>query len=135
MPFGDREAWILIVEDDESDLEVMRRGLRKGGWAGRLVVARSCPQALAALDAEASLPRLMVIDQGLPGEKGVDLLGCIREDARYAAVRAVLTSGHRDERIETAARRLKAEAFVEKPMDYREYVQAIAAIVPHSHPF
>lgn len=133
-PVEGHEGWVLLVDDDESDVIVMTRGLRLGGWKGRFVVAHSCAQALAALEREPSIPRLMVIDQGLPGSKGLELLECIREEARYVSVPAVLTSGHRDERLAGVAERLGAEAFVEKSFDYHEYLRSMAALAPASAP-
>lgn len=94
---------VLIVEDDPALLAVLRKQLERDGVAVRS--ATSGREALALM--RATLPRLLVLDIGLPDIDGFDLIAILRGDsamrtlpllvctARYlgAADRACLTLG------------------------------------------
>lgn len=103
---------VLVVEDDEDNRDMLVRRLRRAG-----LVVRSANDAEAALVAcILEKPTFIVLDLGLPGAHGLDLLRDIRADAAYADTAVVVLTA------DSTTRRLCAEcgcdAFFEKPVDF-----------------
>jgi signal transduction histidine kinase/DNA-binding response OmpR family regulator len=77
---------VLIVDDSEETLELMRRTLENKGF--KVVEARDGRQALAA--ARERRPGLILLDLMMPVMDGFDTLQHLREDPRTAAVPVVV---------------------------------------------
>lgn len=84
---------ILIVDDTETDREMYRRCLEKGGFAGWTIVeSEDGADALAQYRAVAF--DLVLLDYSLPGRTGIDLLKDFREDQDYAPVVIITGQGN-----------------------------------------
>jgi len=126
---------VLLVEDDDDHLFLIRRSLRDLADVTVTVdVARTGEQALDHLrpgrfDSRA-LPQLVLLDLKLPRLDGVEVLARIRADAALRSLPVVvLTSSEREEDREQALR-LGATWYVCKPIDgarFRAEVQQVAA--------
>ena len=74
MPDHDRQARVLIVEDDEDIAQVLQRSLRMEGYETRIAA-----DGEAALDAAAEyIPDLVVLDLGLPKLDGMEVARRLR---------------------------------------------------------
>jgi len=76
---------ILLVEDDEVDVEAIRRAFRKHGLDNPITVARDGHEALAALRgtdgvAPISSPYMILLDLNMPRMNGHEFLDEIRAD-------------------------------------------------------
>ena len=67
-------AGILVVDDEESNLKVLRRMLEKDGYS--VILASSGPEALDILRTEQ--PELLLSDLRMPGMDGLELLRAAR---------------------------------------------------------
>ncbi|HEV8649187.1 MAG TPA: response regulator [Actinomycetes bacterium] len=124
---------VLVVEDDDDHLFLIRRSLKD--LAGVTVdVARTGEQALDHLrrgrfDSQA-LPQLVLLDLKLPRLDGLEVLARIRADAALRSLPVVvLTSSEREEDREQALR-VGATWYVCKPVDgarFRAEVEQVAA--------
>ena len=74
----DGAAEILVVDDEESNLKVLRRLLEKAGYA--LSLAASGPEALDTLRKQQ--PELLLTDLKMPGLDGLGLAGGTALDGR-----------------------------------------------------
>lgn len=72
---------ILLVEDDDIDVELVRRGFVKHDIANPLHIAGDGVSALAILREHSSQQFLILLDINLPGMNGLELLNTIREDS------------------------------------------------------
>src|SRR6202012_29661 len=99
---------ILVVEDDEIDVEAVRRGLKKQNMANPLFHAH---HGVAALDIlrgknialKISDPCGMLIDINMPQMNGLEFLREVRSDAGLKKnIAFILTTSARDADIETA---------------------------------
>jgi CheY-like chemotaxis protein len=126
---------VLLVEDDEDHLFLIRRALRDlQGVSVAVDVARTGEQALerlgrARFDPQA-LPQLVLLDLKMPGQSGQDVLRRVRADATLRSLPVVVltSSEHEDDRDQ--ALRLGATWYVCKPLDgarFRTEVQEVAA--------
>ena len=100
----DGQLRILILEDNASDAELIRRELRKAGLNFAVRVAPDKGTYIEALDAFA--PNLILADYSLPGFDGLTALHLAHD--RLAGVPVIIVSGAIGE--ETAIEALKAGA-------------------------
>jgi CheY-like chemotaxis protein len=129
-----RRLRVLLVEDDEDHVFLIRRALRDlRGVAVSLAVARSGEQALrwlAAAGAEQRpLPQLVLLDLRTPRLHGLEVLRRLRADStlRRLPVVVLTSSDHPDDRDQ--ALRLGARHYLSKPLDgasFRTTVQTAA---------
>ena len=126
---------VLLVEDDDDHLFLIRRSLRDlTEVAVAVEVARTGEQALDYLRRgrfdSGALPELVLLDLRIPRLGGLEVLGQIRADATLRSLPVVvLTSSEREEDREQALR-LGATWYVCKPIDgarFRAEVQQVAA--------
>jgi PAS domain S-box-containing protein len=83
-------ATVLLVEDGEPDARVIAGGLRKAGYV--VVRARSAEEALARIDTVK--PSLLIVDIGLPGMSGFELVAQIRARAAWKRTPIAVLSAH-----------------------------------------
>lgn len=124
---------ILLVEDNLDDERLTLRALRKNNIVNEVVVAGDGSFALDYLFrrgdhanlAGAPLPSLVVLDLGLPGMDGIEVLRQIRasEETRMIPV-VVMTSSDDDAKVDLAYRN-GASSFVRKPVDPEQFSEAI----------
>lgn len=109
------EKVILLAEDDEGDVYLLRRAFERQDFRPRLIVAADGRDALAKLGAESRVD-LLLTDLKMPVMSGLELLREVKADGRLSGLkRAVLTSsGERRDRDEAEA--AGVDAYFEKPM-------------------
>ena len=108
---GDKATRVLVVEDVPSQAEIARLLLRNAGYAVR--VAATSEQAWAEMISWQ--PEVVLLDIGLPGASGMDLLvrlSAERLDIQVIVVTATDTPGAADDAI-----RLGAFDFIIKPFN------------------
>jgi two-component system, response regulator len=127
---------ILLVEDNASDEKLTVLALRKCQVDNQVAVARDGAEALDFLFATgqhaarnpSQLPALVLLDLKLPKIDGIEVLRRIRANARTRDVPVVvLTSSRQDEDI-AQGYASGANAYVRKPVDYGEFVEAAKAL-------
>ncbi|HEY5374746.1 MAG TPA: response regulator [Polyangiaceae bacterium] len=123
---------ILLVEDNSSDEKLTVLALRKCDVPNEVVVVRDGAEALDYLFAtgayatrdRSALPALVLLDLNLPKISGLEVLRRVRADETTRALPVViLTSSKEDEDI-TQGYASGANAYVRKPVDYAQFVQA-----------
>jgi DNA-binding NtrC family response regulator len=111
-------AHILIVEDDPSHLEILRRHLERSGY--RVEAAESAEQALSRFSRFD--PQLVLSDLRMPGMTGSELLRKLKADAPDVAV--VLMTAYDDMQTAIDAMKDGAYDYLVKPLDL-ERLEAI----------
>lgn len=124
---------ILLVEDDPRDVELTMTALSDYNLANEVVVARDGEQALDYLYRRGDFstrsdddnPAVLLLDLKLPKVDGLEVLQQIRSDERLKLIPVVvLTSSHEEKDI-MRSYRLGVNAYVVKPVDFHEFVNAI----------
>jgi len=111
---------LLLVDDDPTFCEVMRRALTRRGF--RVALAHDAEQALRAV-ADGEPPAYAVIDLKMPGDSGLTLIPRLR--ARSAEVRIVMLTGYASIATAVEAIKLGATHYLTKPADADEIVAAL----------
>jgi two-component system, response regulator len=128
------EPMIMLVEDNAKDEVLALRALKRCKIANKVVVARDGVEALAYLfgpgpDGRPNLlPELILLDLKLPKIDGREVLKRIRDDARTGLLPIVILTTSVEERDRLDGYRLGANSYVRKPVDFAEFVEAVAQL-------
>lgn len=107
---------VLYVEDDRINIVLMEEVFRlMPGWT--LHVAETGAQALELLPRV--MPALALMDMNLPDMNGLELIGHVRADARFARLRCIALSADVMDDQRQRARAAGFEDYWLKPIDVR----------------
>jgi CheY-like chemotaxis protein len=123
---------ILLVEDDPKDVELTLTALEEYNLANEVVIARDGEEALDYLYCRGSFstrahenPAVLLLDLKLPKVNGLEVLQQIKADPALKVVPVVVLTSSREERDMVASYQLGVNAYVVKPVDFHEFVNAI----------
>jgi DNA-binding response OmpR family regulator len=123
---------ILMVEDDPKDVELTLTALEEYNLANEVVVTRDGEQALDYLYYRGEFkmrssesPAVMLLDLKLPKVDGLEVLKQIKSDANLRMIPVVVLTSSREEKDMVASYKLGVNAYVVKPVDFHEFVNAI----------
>ncbi|AZO03177.1 MULTISPECIES: response regulator transcription factor [unclassified Mesorhizobium] len=116
---------ILVVDDEPPIRKLLRVGLGSQGYT-----VCEAPNAKAAIELlQTERPDLILLDLGLPGVTGLELLGKWRGDGLDIPV--VILSSRTDEAGIVSALELGADDYVTKPFGMNELVARIRVALRH----
>ena len=127
---------LLLVEDTDTDAELMLRTLRLVGVANPVRRISSGSEAMAFLsyleqmDDSESVPAVLLLDLKLPGLTGFEILQRIQGRPAFSKTLCVVLSQLDDTKSIKQAYTLGADSFLVKPVgefDLRELVRAFPA--------
>lgn len=120
------ERPILIVEENDVDLTIVKRALQDIEVTHRLDVARNGEEALEYLKFEK--PCIILLDLNMPGMNGIDFLKIVKQDDSLKMVPIVVltTSIAVQDRVESF--KLGVAGYMIKPIDYSHLVEMMRTI-------
>jgi signal transduction histidine kinase/ActR/RegA family two-component response regulator len=123
------QATLLLVDDDETMLEVMNEILVAAGY--EVQAAKSGDAALAVLQAadEASRPALIVTDVVMPHMTGLQLLEEVRNHSEWAGIPFLFISASTTLAMEGQIAGLDNVAFLRKPFDSQGLQETVAGVL------
>ena len=132
----DGDKVILLVDDDPNDVELTRRAFRNDPLGNKLVVVRNGVDALDYLRGTGShagrdpadLPQVVLLDLNLPGIDGFEVLRRIRADDRFRRLPVVILTSSNEDSDKLAGYGLGANSYVRKPVDFREFSEAVTRL-------
>lgn len=123
---------ILLVEDNPKDLELTLLALEKSKLANEVVTVRDGAEALDYLfrrgqyaERAVGNPAVILLDLKLPKVDGLQVLEAVKGDAGLKAVPVVMLTTSREERDVVRSYALGVNAFVVKPVAFKEFIDAI----------
>jgi CheY-like chemotaxis protein len=127
---------LLVVEDDQTDLEMSLRALRKVTTLDVVEVARDGAEALEFLFCEGrwaerditARPRLVLLDLKLPRVDGLEVLERLRGDPRTRTIPVVAMSSSREKIDVLASYELGVNSYIVKPASYDRFTAAITQV-------
>ena len=130
------ERIILLVEDNESDVDLTRRALARNRIANELKVVTDGQAALDYLFGEGAFagrdatqtPALILLDLKLPKLDGIEVLGRLRSDPRTRRVPVVILTSSKEQDDLAAGYDGGANSYIRKPVDFHAFVEAIRQI-------
>ena len=123
---------ILLVEDDPKDVELTLTGLAEYNLANEVVVAHDGEEALDYLHRRGAYenrsngnPAVVLLDLKLPKINGFEVLEKIRADENLKLLPVVVLTSSHEERDLVASYKLGVNAYVVKPVDFHQFVNAV----------
>ena len=123
---------ILMVEDDPKDVMLTMTALEEYNLANEVVLARDGEQALDYLYCRGSYagregenPAVLLLDLKLPKVDGLEVLRTIKSDDTLKMIPVVVLTSSREEKDMVASYQLGVNAYVVKPVDFHEFVNAV----------
>jgi two-component system, OmpR family, alkaline phosphatase synthesis response regulator PhoP len=116
---------LLVVEDEEDILELLRYNLAKEGY--RVTGALSGEEGLRA--ARSTLPDLIVLDLMLPGMDGLTVCRELKQDARTREIPIIILTAKGEEADIVAGLELGADDYVTKPFSPRVFLARLRAVL------
>jgi Response regulators consisting of a CheY-like receiver domain and a winged-helix DNA-binding domain len=123
---------ILLVEDDPKDVELTLTGLAEYNLANEVVVVGDGEEALDYLYRRGKYqtrhngnPAVMLLDLKLPKLNGFEVLQQVRSDENLKMIPVVVLTSSNEERDLVRSYKLGVNAYVTKPVDFHEFVNAV----------
>ena len=117
---------ILVVEDNEKNMKLVRDVLQVKGYATLEAVTGEDGVRLA----KERLPALVLMDIQLPGISGIEALKQLRADPATAAIPVIAVTAS----VMVSDRRNITDAgfdgYVGKPLNLKEFLAAVASALP-----
>ncbi|MFH0953738.1 MAG: response regulator [Verrucomicrobiota bacterium] len=134
---GGRSDVILLVEDNPDDQVLTERALRANGIQNPIVIARDGVEAVKYLSEQGpdrkrlhGLPRLILLDLGLPKVSGLQVLDYVRRDPETKGIPIVVLTASAEDRDYMESRDLGAKCYVEKPVNFDEFIAMVRRMWP-----
>ena len=120
---------VLLVEDDTIDAMTVRRAFRDLKVTNPLVHAINGEEALVHLKDEThDKPCLILLDLNMPKMNGIEFLGVAKIDPVLKRIPVVVLTTSSEERDVVESFRLSVAGYIIKPVDYRNFVDAMRTI-------
>jgi len=126
---------ILYAEDSSFDVELTRNVLKKNNILNPLIVVKDGVEAMDYLlrtgefeDRPNGNPGLILLDLKMPRMDGLEVLAALKKDDRFKAIPIVMLTSSREESDLVKGYNLGVNAYVVKPVDFKDFAQAIKEI-------
>ncbi|MHB8724043.1 MAG: response regulator [Casimicrobiaceae bacterium] len=126
---------ILLVEDSLRDAELTLHALADYNLANSVLHLRDGSEALDYLYRRSEYskevkgnPAVILLDLKMPKVDGLEVLQQIRREPALSTIPVVIMTSSREDRDLQAAYRLGANAYVVKPMQFKDFVDAVKQV-------
>jgi two-component system cell cycle response regulator DivK len=121
---------ILIVEDNEKNLKLVRDVLRVKGYT--TLEATNAEDGIAL--ANAHKPDLVLMDIQLPGMNGIDALRVLRADPATAGIPAIAVTASVMQQDRNLIIDAGFDGYVGKPINLKEFLDAVRTTLEQRKP-
>ena len=115
---------VLIVDDEQLLVRTVSSVLKEAGY--RIAVAGSAEQAEKHVFGGTPFD-LIVVDNRLPKESGIELIKRLREAAVKSKV--ILMTAYETPEVKSEAKRLKVDRYLRKPFDLTVLVDEVQGLI------
>ncbi len=123
---------ILLVEDNPKDAELTLTALQDDRLAGEVQVVHDGAQALDYLcrrgawhSRTGGQPAFILLDLKMPKVDGLEVLRALKADPALKTIPVVMLTSSREERDLVRSYELGANAYVVKPIDFNQFLDAV----------
>lgn len=125
---------ILLVEDNEADIRLIKEALKDTRIYNDLYEAKDGQQALDFLrsrngvNPDHIIPGLVLLDLYMPKVNGIDVLKTIKEDPKLRRIPVVIMTSSQEEEDIARAYELQANCYINKPVDFDQLIKVVKTI-------
>lgn len=131
-----KNKFILLVEDNQDDIDLTLRALKKGKIANEIKVAKDGAEALDFIFCTGSyadrnpddIPAFILLDLNLPKVSGIDILKKIRTNEKTHLIPVIILTSSKHEQDILNGYGEGANSYIRKPVDFSKFVEAIEQI-------
>jgi CheY-like chemotaxis protein len=131
----DKLRTILLAEDNSKDVELTLEAMAENSLANIIIVVKDGVEALEYLRCQgkyklrkAGNPALILLDIKMPRMDGIEVLRNIRSDAKLKSIPVVVLTSSREENDLINTYELGVNAYVLKPVDFKQFIEAVKQI-------
>jgi CheY-like chemotaxis protein len=126
---------ILLVDDDANDIELVTEALKRNNLTNNIVSARHGGEALDYLfrrgtfaDRTGDDPIFVLLDLKMPKVDGLEVLRQVKANEKLKLIPIVMLTSSREEPDLVRSYRLGVNAYVVKPVEFAQFVDAIKQV-------
>jgi CheY-like chemotaxis protein len=126
---------ILLAEDNPKDIELTLEALAEHNLANQVTVVRDGVEVMEYLRCQGNynlrkqwLPAVVLLDIKMPRMDGIEVLRAIRSDPALKTLPVVMLTSSREEQDLIKSYDLGVNAYVVKPVDFKEFIEAVKHI-------
>lgn len=131
-----QSSHILVAEDNEDDVFILLRALKKAGLENPVHVCGDGQEVINYLKAEGEFadrakfpfPRMLLLDLKMPRVSGLDVLRWLYEHPECNIIPKVVLTSSREPRDVTEAYKWGANAYLCKPASFEDLQRQLAAM-------
>ena len=123
---------ILYAEDNPKDVELTLEALTDHNLANNVIIVRDGVETMNYLHSEGKYknrkpgnPAVLLLDIKMPRMDGIEVLKAIRSDAKLKMLPVVILSSSREEQDIIRSYELGVNAYVVKPVDFKDFIEAV----------
>ena len=123
---------ILLVDDNEYDVDLTLRALKRRHFANEVQVARDGVEALEYLyrrgpfaERAPGNPLLVLLDLKMPKVDGIEVLKVIKGDQTLKSIPVVVLTSSQDQQDVVESYGLGVNAYVVKPVEFEKVMDAV----------
>jgi CheY-like chemotaxis protein len=124
---------ILLVEDNEGDVVLIKKAFSNGKIANKISVCRDGQEGYEFLKkegryADAPTPDLILLDINMPKITGLELLEMIKKDDNLKVIPVIMLTTSASEEDILKSYQFNVSSFVQKPVEFVDFLDAIKQI-------
>ncbi len=122
---------ILIVDDDEGHAILIRQNLQSAGLNNRIEHFRDGQAILDFFFTRRALPQetyLVLLDIRMPKVDGIEVLRRLKADPEFRKLPIIMLTTTEDSREVERCHELGCSVYIQKPVDYDRFAEAIRRI-------
>jgi two-component system, response regulator len=127
------EIEILLVEDNQDDLDMALRALRKANLTNRIQTVRDGAEAVEFIFCEGAFagrkfenpPKVILLDLKLPKIDGMEVLKRIKSDPRTKMIPVVILTSSKEQRDVIESYNLGVNSYIVKPVNFEQFAAAV----------
>jgi len=123
---------LLLIEDNDDDVEIVRRALERSGVGARLQVARDGLEGMEALRTGArdgsDTPVVLLLDLVLSASHGVDVIQAVQADRHVRETPIVVLTGSSDIGLLRRCFELGINMYLLKPLDVADVMNILLGV-------
>jgi len=128
-----KEIEILLVEDNQDDLDMTLRSLRKANLANHIQIARDGAEALEFIFCEGphagrkieNAPKVVLLDLKLPKIDGMEVLKRVKGDPRTKMIPIVMLTSSKEQKDIIESYHLGVNSYIVKPVNFEGFAAAV----------
>lgn len=127
------EVEILLVEDNQDDLDMTLRALRKANLTNHIQTVRDGAEALEFIFCQGAFagrkfenpPKVILLDLKLPKVDGMEVLKRIKGDERTKTIPVVILTSSKEQRDVIESYNLGVNSYIVKPVNFEQFAAAV----------